>query len=842
MNHPLRRPHWLPLDDWHKLLGLHGNAPRCIDCGTTDYLSVDHIIPRKYSGTDDLSNLCFRCVPHNSAKGVRGDGYWKRSFYWDQVPEVIRWRTTQRRIMELITLDPQVSDWFSQPASVIAGRLYLVAAIVGSGKTLAIPAVAHAYNMLQRRNWAATRRADRILILTKEQGIRDEIVRSLRKDIPPESGYGLLPHAPVVSALEQYDDLRNETWVGRQDAVVACIQMFWDKKGQPKKDIIEMLGKFSLIFLDETHFGHSQVQKIIEAAPRSVVFGMTGSPIRKDASLFRDFVLLSEYTYQDAHEHDQSLKYLTDDEDERDRFVTGVQMLDADVLASGQERTVSQVTDPDYDPQALVVATNVASAAVRWLERCDAALPGTPAPHRDPDRVVADLMYPAHLIIRCENIAMAKMLQKVIQAHLERTRREHPERGGWNARHIFVGDGETPGERMDPEKHPWMRAYRRGVDPVTLRYSCHAGDARILIVVGMAREGVNNPLCCVTAQVDGKGSVVLSVQGLLGRALRAVSYVDSDGIRHVPPAILDTPHVFYHQSHQNTATAINDGIGFLCNMHEHFEGLLTIGDLISGKAAGIELDPKAADSLSSSAKLDIAVSICEAEGDDWRGREDDLDRIIKDAVTRYAPQSEDKARRVAEWIRGPLLTDPESTWRMTGHVMDLDEITPVPVVLDEREKVDPTPEQVSEYIKWNRPEYVHMLDDPSGNVRELLKGYYLDWVRANIMPQVESDDSLEGIRRAFTREIKHFYRRWLEGDEGKFNGAAHSYIAVAVQHVLGVPGEKIEKNSRWDCPQVHVLLQRPDIKNVIQGYAKARLLRDGYCPAVTRALGGDPHE
>lgn len=834
MNHPLRRPHWLPVDDWHKLLALHGNAPICIDCGAIDHLSVDHIVPRKYAGTDDLSNLCFRCVPHNAAKGIKQDGYWNRRFYWDQVPDVTKWRMSQCRVMDVITLDPLASEWFSRPASEIAGRCYLFAGIVASGKTLAIPAIAHAYNMLQRRNWSATRRADRILVLTKEQGIRDQIVRSLEKDI---TRYGLLPKAPVVKTLEQYDDLRNDVWLHQQDAIVACVQMFWDKNGEPKKDIIEMLGKFSLIFLDETHFGHRQVQKIVEAAPRSVVFALTGSPIRRDKSLIKDFVLLADYTYQDADEYDQSLKYLSADPDERERFATAVGLLDADVLASGCERTVNEVTDPDYDPQALVVATNVASAAIRWLERCDAAMAGTPAPHRDPDRAVADLLYPAHLMIRCQDRAMARMLEKQIKAHLKTTRRLHPEGGGWDACSIFVGDGDIPGARLDPETHPWMRAYRRGIDPATARYACRPGDARILIAVGMAREGVDNPLCCVTAQVDGKGSVVLAVQGLLGRGLRAVRYIDEDGVIHVPPAILDTVHVFYHESHGNTASAIDEGIDFICNMAEHFKGLPAIADLADGRVSEIELDPEPPDALTSSTKLDIAVSICEAEGPDWRNDDTAVDRAIKSAIDRYAPKNEDKARRITEWVTGSLRNDWESTWRMTGHVLDIDEIAPVPVVLEEREKIDPTVEQVNEYVQWNRPEFVHMLDDQSPNVRELLKGFYMDWVRAGILPQVESGDTLEGIRKAFTREIKDFYKKWLEGDERKFEGAAHSYIATAVQHVLGVPGETIGKGTRWDRPQVHVLLQRPDIKRLIQGYAKTRLLKDGFCPAVTRALG-----
>src|SRR5260221_9331002 len=180
---PPRKPHWLSPDQWSQLWALHGGAPTCFDCGTSERLSVDHIRPRKFDGTHDMSILCFRCLHHNDEKGVKPDGYWSKSFYFDQAPEVQNLRALQRRLLEALTGDQQLSDWFSQQASVIAGKLYLIGAIVGGGKTLAIPVIALAYNRLQRGNWSATRRADRILILTKEQAIRDQLVSDLRSDI-----------------------------------------------------------------------------------------------------------------------------------------------------------------------------------------------------------------------------------------------------------------------------------------------------------------------------------------------------------------------------------------------------------------------------------------------------------------------------------------------------------------------------------------------------------------------------------------------------------------------------------------------------------------------------------
>lgn len=43
----------------------------CRHCGTTEQLSIDHIVPVIAGGTNDLSNLQVLCMPCNSRKGAR---------------------------------------------------------------------------------------------------------------------------------------------------------------------------------------------------------------------------------------------------------------------------------------------------------------------------------------------------------------------------------------------------------------------------------------------------------------------------------------------------------------------------------------------------------------------------------------------------------------------------------------------------------------------------------------------------------------------------------------------------------------------------------------------------
>lgn len=43
----------------------------CKHCGTTEKLTVDHIVPRSRGGTNDINNLQILCRACNSRKGAR---------------------------------------------------------------------------------------------------------------------------------------------------------------------------------------------------------------------------------------------------------------------------------------------------------------------------------------------------------------------------------------------------------------------------------------------------------------------------------------------------------------------------------------------------------------------------------------------------------------------------------------------------------------------------------------------------------------------------------------------------------------------------------------------------
>ena len=80
------------------------------------------------------------------------------------------------------------------------------------------------------------------------------------------------------------------------------------------------------------------------------------------------------------------------------------------------------------------------------MQELDVELPGILAPHRTDESIIPDLLYPAHAMISVPTRAMANMLCKQTQAHFDNNRRNLPAAAGWNAKSIFLSDGELPGD------------------------------------------------------------------------------------------------------------------------------------------------------------------------------------------------------------------------------------------------------------------------------------------------------------------------------------------------------------------------------------------------------------
>ena len=59
--------------DWNDILDQAGH--KCLKCGNTENLSLDHIIPVTKGGRNDKNNTQVLCMPCNSSKGTRTIDY-----------------------------------------------------------------------------------------------------------------------------------------------------------------------------------------------------------------------------------------------------------------------------------------------------------------------------------------------------------------------------------------------------------------------------------------------------------------------------------------------------------------------------------------------------------------------------------------------------------------------------------------------------------------------------------------------------------------------------------------------------------------------------------------------
>lgn len=67
---------WAPTPAFRKRI-LDRDGHRCVACGATERLCIDHIIPRAKGGTNDDDNLQVLCAPCNTSKGRKMPGEWK---------------------------------------------------------------------------------------------------------------------------------------------------------------------------------------------------------------------------------------------------------------------------------------------------------------------------------------------------------------------------------------------------------------------------------------------------------------------------------------------------------------------------------------------------------------------------------------------------------------------------------------------------------------------------------------------------------------------------------------------------------------------------------------------
>jgi hypothetical protein len=841
---------------WEMLLAKYNHCPRCAMTGLTweeAELTVDHIIPRHEKGVDDISNYQFLIRAENSRKGVHPDSYWKQEFYWDRSFNLLALRAAQRRYA-FDMIDQAYRDYFSRPRGEISRLLYLMAMIIGAGKTLAVPMVAAAYNRVIRMEvGVAAPRADRILITTKEAAIRNQIADELKKEMV---GYKIASVPPRVLVVDEDHRLTPEN-IKSYDVCCACIHQLWTFNGDYRYNLPFILAHFPLIFFDELHFGLEQIMAIVRQTD-SLCFGLTSTPIKASGDPIKSCRMFSLYDYQAANLNDGSLKYLSTAEADLVNIVEEVGIEDAVIREGLAERTVHDVNDPAYK-YALAANKTVAERVVSYVQHCDLMEPSRdpaeppslfsrmPSPFGDlasplfteaakhrvetPGGVSVDIWYPMHAMIVVDGVQMAEHVCEQLNHMFNVDRKQFPLAKGYRAE-VVRSDFETIDGSWQKAKplttdHPWMMYKNHGVlqmrkDGKTV-YAC-----RFLVAIGIGREGVNNKFNGVIGVGKQCDSLVEVVQRWLGRQLRAVSERSPDGRLHVPPARLDTPKIITHRAYGN-ADIIRRGIEFVLDMRAALADIPTLDDeeAIPPAVPGPQ-EVDTGETLTGHDRVTIAVAV----GREKAGLPTEPPGRV---VDRIGADSDTKKRRAQAW-QDEVTNRPGQA---QGWFFGEDELPVIPVVMRESPTCSPSPEDLRRFILQNMPQHVRLVarmeEDP--DIRLMAEGWYQHHIRRFHLDEFKAIENLKTIKNSYASQILATFGRHHAGPDKDFKNQVFKLVGSAVKRLLGVTEGKASLGSAWDKPQYHVILCRPSVRRLIVQYVQAGLIRGGFCPDLAQALG-----
>lgn len=853
----LNKASWMDSETWTKFIAKWGRNPQCRHQGCNELAdTVDHIHARRNGGTDDIANLQPLCRKHNSQKGIKPDAYWEKNFFFDHHRiNIGNLRTAQRREgWDRIDLDYQ--DWFLRPWNQINRTIYGNFWIVGAGKTIAPVVQACALNYIIQKNLGKSHpRINRILILTKEQAIRDQIANSLRSQEDKGENelvkYGISSTAPRVGVIEDGWQLKDYPTLELCDIWVSCIHQFFETNHNPKDDLSMILAQFPFIAIDEPHHALDQVLNIVQKAVDSLVFGYTGTPIEADGKALSQFTLLSVYDYDDANENDHSMKYVSDKEEEFTYFVDEVGITEAELINDAGFETTEDATQEGYNKN-LRPQLSVVQEVITYMESCDKIKEARResvsdlAPHR-PEDAKAELWYPVHSMIVVDSVAIGRKISDQINQMFERNRKKYPKEKGYQAEIIHSNISQAledktlttdekeyvkkslKTKKMSPD-HPWMLYQQTGM----LNEHCK----RILVVIGMAREGVSNRYCGCIGYACSITSLIELVERAIGRQIR--SYHDLK--RHfkpggtdldvecktllTPPKRLDSVRIITHVTYGN-ANAIRRAIYYICNMRDKLDLIPTLEELMQGSVTpGVDIPVQGI--LTAKEKIDIAGHIGQSK----------LINPEKPINTgeyqdRWGENNQTKKKKISEWVQ-KVVDNPEEAEREINYTGMLPEI---PVVWDEKLDYKPTKDKLIQYIKTHEPDLISDLDNPDNH--RLLERLYQRWAESFDLGNIPTISKLSDIRKSIVYKVKSSLETSLRLDESLSNSKrdqiVYQLVGTAMRSVLGTQ-EPLKDNSRYNCPQAQAILTRKDVTQKIVGWVRNKLITKGYCPDLAAAF------
>lgn len=823
-----QKPNFATRDQW-MLFNQLNPIYRCVRCGDTDErnATVDHTVARQNGCPNAIEFWQWMCRSDNSRKGIKDDPYWAQPFFFDQTINLDALRVAQRS--DCWDRPLSYSDYFSRPFSQLSGKILIFSGIVGCGKTLFPPVLGCSLNHIIRRDCGvAYPRVDRILVLTKEQSIRDQLAVDLATDLRK---YGIMTANPNVGVIgdPSSEMLRQIDSLKKNDIWVSCIHMLFDTKDGPRREnVAQILAMFPLIVFDEPQFASDQVRKLVDQAHVSLSIGLTGSPIDRAGEVLKKFFLFSLYDYDTACSNDQSMKLVVSPDDpEWKDMVTIMGIESADTSTGAGDCTIDSCGTNRYNANirpAITVAEKIVSIIHgRDMRSADGNVYRV-ARHR-PQDAIADVVYPSHAMIVVGSIVEAKMLCDTMNKKLDSNRQEYPRNLGYAFDYVVSdsidGSGDTTKARRLTQSHGWF--WGRDNDG-----KLSSKSIRFLVVVDMGREGVNNPYCNIIGVADSNRSEVGIVQRVFGRQIRAVIRWDKEGRLHVPRAELDMATIITHETYNNI-NAIASGARFVLDMEGHLSDMATIDDLINGKMEETIAIATPDTVLTPAEKIAIIGTIGEIKIEGGYP-EENIDKIGK-IFGGSSPAKETAAKEFA----AKVIRDPSSVHDSFKLVDSLDEI---PRVMWEHLNFDPTDEELKRFILTHKSDFAPELSNLAAFRRYGLE-FYRDHYRQFRAQDIPSKQTTSRITRGIAHRLMDVI---LKGSYTGDKSIMYKTVNSAARMILGVPkGVVMSDASKYGTPECHAILSRPEVRREIEGFAIKSLVVQGYCPTIAAALAKDGH-
>ncbi|NJN59811.1 MAG: DEAD/DEAH box helicase family protein [Leptolyngbyaceae cyanobacterium SL_5_9] len=564
-------------------------------------LEWDHVMPQSLGGWNLAWNLepsCRRCNAKKSNLLTPSSYWFKTTFVFDggQGVDLDKFRKSQ--LLPYNTL-LEYKDHFKDEK--FLKQLFrfqlLYLATVSAGKTLSILSILFALNRIFLDIYLASPRIDKALVVTKDEDLRDQLVSELSKE-PIKYGIftndiGLKVEAVKTRsrALQIVKKHKKDRNLTKDTIYVCCQQLLWeDKREEEVNEIIKsFLSIFRVAFFDESHWSPKQARKIQKYLP-FFKLNLTGTPFDKSGKAYDHQIKIAHWGSQQAREIDGSLKMLPISPE---GVVIQPKPVESEFELAGNLSIKEDKID-DHKNNIKTVITCIRSGLLRLraddqvckqvardkelLKEGALSLIEFRNKYLHPDRAkygidsdsIPDLIYPSFMGVVVSDFNELQSIKEQFRTLVP----EFPEL--LNHKDIIsvaYGSNEEddqegkkramPSISLD-ERHSWMLAHNQVSLPFRYDYNLKLSSfewqlpkqaSRILLYVNKNREGCNNKyarIFVLARTLTSKKTLVQSV----GRYIRGIRYVDTDGSVHVPPKQLDEPLIISHDAFQNEAALL----------------------------------------------------------------------------------------------------------------------------------------------------------------------------------------------------------------------------------------------------------------------------------------------